>query len=234
VAQGQRTYRKLKYAPFPVVGAPSGMALGGGCEVLLHCDAVQAHAESYVGLVEAGVGLVPAWGGCTRLLERWLAFPKRPQGPMPAISSVFETIGMAKVAKSAAEARDLLYLRPEDGITMNRDRLLADAKARALQLADGYRPPEPREIVLPGPTARVALEMAVDTLRQAGKATDYDAVVAGRLAEVLSGGATDVTAPLSEDDLLRLERTAIAALIRNPPTLARIEHMLDTGKPLRN
>jgi 3-hydroxyacyl-CoA dehydrogenase len=147
---------------------------------------------------------------------------------------VFEAIGMAKVAKSAAEARDLLYLRPEDGITMNRDRLLADAKARALELAEGYKPPEPREIVLPGPTARVALEMAVQTLHHAGKATTYDAVVAGRLAEVLSGGATDATAALSEDAVLKLERAAIMALIRNPPTLARIEHMLDTGKPLRN
>jgi 3-hydroxyacyl-CoA dehydrogenase len=158
VAQGQRTFRTLRHAPFPVVGAPSGMALGGGCEVLLHCDAVQAHAETYMGLVETGVGVVPAWGGCTTMLGRWLANPKRPGGPMPAIAKVFETLGLAKVAKSAAEAKDLLFLRPDDGITMNRDRVLADAKARALARGPGYRPPEPQPLTLPGPAARVALE----------------------------------------------------------------------------
>jgi 3-hydroxyacyl-CoA dehydrogenase len=234
VARGQKVYRKLKYSTFPVVAAPSGMALGGGCEICLNADAIQAHAETYVGLVETGVGVVPAWTGCAELLTRWMRHEKRPGGPMPAISKVFETIGLAKVAKSAHEAKEMLILREDDRITMSRDRLLADAKARALDLAKDYRPPERSEISLPGPSAKAALDMAVDALRLSGKATPHDQVVAGRLAVVLSGGATDVTETLGDDDLLKLEREAFMSLVRHPATLARIEHMLETGKPLRN
>jgi 3-hydroxyacyl-CoA dehydrogenase len=153
---------------------------------------------------------------------------------MPPISRVFETIGLAKVAKSAHEAKEMLILREDDGITMSRDRLLADAKARALGLAEDYRSPERSEISLPGPSAKAALDMAVDALRLSGKATPHDQVVAGRLAVVLSGGATDVTETLGDDDLLKLEREAFMSLVRHPATLARIEHMLETGKPLRN
>ncbi|MCH7694141.1 MAG: 3-hydroxyacyl-CoA dehydrogenase, partial [Proteobacteria bacterium] len=234
LVQGQDAYKALKYAPFPVVGAPAGMALGGGCEILLHCDAVQAHAEFYVGLVETGVGVVPAWGGCKEMLVRWSASPLRPRGFMPPVIKVFETVGTATVARSAPEARDLLYLAADDGITMNRDRLLADAKARALDLVDGYTPPEPPEISLPGPAARVALTMVLYGLRKLGKATPHDEVVAKVLAGVLSGDGTDVTESLTEDDLLALERRAFMELVRHPATIARIEHMLDTGKPLRN
>ena len=234
LVQGQDAYKALKYAPFPVVGAPAGMALGGGCEILLHCDAVQAHAEFYVGLVETGVGVVPAWGGCKEMLLRWSASPLRPRGFMPPVIKVFETVGTATVARSAPEARDLLYLGADDGITMNRDRLLADAKARALDLVDGYTPPEPPEISLPGPAARVALTMVLYGLRRLGKATPHDEVVAKVLAGVLSGDGTDVTESLTEDDLLALERRAFMELVRHPATIARIEHMLDTGKPLRN
>jgi 3-hydroxyacyl-CoA dehydrogenase len=144
---------------------------------------VQAHAETYTGLVEAGVGIVPGWGGCKELLARWWTDENRPKGPMPAVSKAFETISMARVAKSAAEARDYLFLRPADGITMNRDRLLADAKARVLALAEGYRPPVPVQMSLPGPSARVALEMAVDGFRKRGLATPHDATVAGALAK---------------------------------------------------
>ncbi len=234
VARGQRVYRRLKYAPFPVVAAPSGMALGGGCEILLHSDAVQAHGETYAGLVEVGVGLVPAWGGCTELLTRWLAHEKRPKGPIPPIAKTFETIAKAEVARSAFEARDLLLLRPEDGITMNRDRLLADAKARVLALAADYAPPDPPTFNLAGPTAAAAMDMAVEVLRRQGRASEYDAVVARELARVLSGGDTDIVDTLEEDDLLRLERAAFMALVRRPKTLARMEHTLETGKPLRN
>ncbi len=138
---GQQTYKALKYAPFPVVSAPSGMALGGGCEILLHSDAIQAHAESYIGLVECGVGVVPAWGGCKEMLTRWSTSGLLPHGPMPAPSKVFEIVSMATVSKSAANAKELLFLREKDGITMNRYRLLADAKATALKLVDGYTPP---------------------------------------------------------------------------------------------
>ncbi|HSM15180.1 MAG TPA: 3-hydroxyacyl-CoA dehydrogenase family protein, partial [Thermoanaerobaculia bacterium] len=235
VAAGQETFKALKYAPFPTVGAPSGMALGGGCEILLHCSAVQAHAESYVGLVEVGVGLVPGWGGCKEMIGRWVTNPERPGGPMPPVAKVFETISTAKVATSAAEAKELLFLRPTDGVTMNRDRLLADAKAKALALVEaGYRPPEPPEISLPGPSGRAALEMAVRGFRANGMATPHDEVVSLRLAEVVTGADTDPTETISEDELSRLEREAFMDLIRTPGTLARVEHMLETGKPLRN
>ena len=234
IAEGQQTYKALKYAPFPVVSAPSGMALGGGCEVLLHSTAVQAHAESYIGLVEVGVGLIPAWGGCKELVTRWMTNHQRPGGALVAIGKVFETIGMAKVAKSAAEAREFLYLRPEDGITMNRDRLLADAKAKALSMVKNYTPPEPQELSLPGSTARTALLMAVKALVKIGKASLYDEEISKKLAFVLTGGAADITDKQTEDQLYKLELDAFMMLIKNPKTLERIEHMLETGKPLRN
>lgn len=234
VAKGQKTYRKLKYAPFPVIAAPSGMALGGGCEICLNSDAIQAHAETYMGLVEVGVGVIPAWTGTTEMITRWINNKKRPGGPMPAISKVFEAIGMAEVAKSAALAKELLYLRETDDIVMNRDRLLAEAKAKALSMAKDYQPPEPAEISLPGPTAKLALQMAVEGFRLQGKATAHDEVVTSELATILSGDKTDITETVAETDLLRLERQAFMKLIRTPATLARIEHMLETGKPLRN
>ncbi|MCH8237150.1 MAG: 3-hydroxyacyl-CoA dehydrogenase, partial [Proteobacteria bacterium] len=234
VGQGQNVYKALKYAPFPVVGAPFGMALGGGCEILLHCDAVQAHAETYTGLVEVGVGIVPGWGGCKEMLVRGVANQDRKGGPMPPVIKAFETIAMAAVAKSAAEARDLLILRPDDAITMNRDRLLADAKAKALALAENYSAPEKPEISLPGKTARAAMSMAIDGFRLSGKATPHDVTVGKALAGVLSGGDTDITGTVSEDGLLALERDAFVALSRTPESIARVSHMLKTGKPLRN
>jgi 3-hydroxyacyl-CoA dehydrogenase len=210
------------------------MALGGGCEVLLHCAAVQAHAETYTGLVEVGVGVIPGWGGCKELLFRWFADKKRPKGPMPPVIKAFETIGTAQVAKSAAEARDFLFLRPQDRITMNRDRLLADAKARALELAKNYAPPEQTVITLPGPTAKALMNMAVKSLRLSGKATPHDVVVAGALADVLSGGRTDITETITEDEILALERNAFLRLAKNTASIDRVQHMLKTGKPLRN
>ncbi len=234
VRGGQQAYRALKYAPFPVVGAPSGMALGGGCEVLLHCDAVQAHAETYMGLVEVGVGLIPGWGGCKELLLRWWHDERRPGGPMPVISKAFETISMAIVSTSAADARRHLFLRHDDGISMNRDRLLADAKARVVALAADYAPPQSPQLPLPGATARSALQMAVDGYRKLGKASDYDTVIADTLAEVLSGGDADIIDTIGEDALFDLERHGFMSLVKRAQTIARIEHMLETGKPLRN
>ena len=234
VKQGQDVYKNLKFAPFPVIGAPSGMALGGGCEILLHCDALEAHAETYMGLVEVGVGLVPAWGGCKEMLLRWSDNPKHAKGPMPAVSKVFETVATATVAKSAEEARSLLYLRPGDGIVMNRDRLLARAKERALSMAKDYTPPEPRELRLPGPSGEAAMTLVLNDFRRAGKATEHDVTVGKKLAHVLAGGKVDPTDTLTEDKVLGLERTAIVSLLRTSPTLDRIEHMLETGKPLRN
>jgi 3-hydroxyacyl-CoA dehydrogenase len=234
IATGQEIMQKLKYAPFPVVAAPSGMALGGGCEFLLHSDAVQAHSETYAGLVECGVGLLPGWGGCKEMLGRWSTDPKMPHGPMPATAKVFEFISTAKVAKSAAEAREMAILRKSDGVTMNRYRLLADAKAKALSLVEGYKAPEPREIVLPGPSGKVALDMAVQGFAKTGMATKHDIVVSGELATVLTGGGTDIIDNVKETRILELERESFIRLLKTPGTLARIEHMLETGKPLRN
>ncbi len=234
VAGGQAAYKALKYAPVPVVGAPSGMALGGGCEILMHCSAVQAHSETYMGLVEVGVGLLPGWGGCKELLARWQADPKLPRGPMPAVAKAFEIISTAQVSKSAAQARGLGFLRPTDQVTMSRDRLLFDAKQRVLALAEGYQPPKASEYRLPGPGGRVALDLAVDGFAATGKATPHDVVVSKAVARVLTGGEADPLDTLTEDDMTTLERGAFMALVRNPATLARTEHMLATGKPLRN
>ena len=234
IAAGQQTYKALKYAPFPVVSAPSGMALGGGCELLLHSDAVQAHAETYIGLVECGVGVIPGWGGCKEMLARWTTSGLLPRGPVPAPARVFETVSTATVSKSAANARELLFLRPHDGITMNRYRLLADAKALALKLAVDYVPPTPVELKLPGASGRLAFDMAADGFHRRGLATDHDLVVADELAGVLSGGPADVIDLVTEDQLLELERGAFMRLMKTEGTLQRIEHMLVTGKPLRN
>jgi 3-hydroxyacyl-CoA dehydrogenase len=251
VAGGQKAYKALKYAPFPVVGAPSGLALGGGCEILLHCDHVQAHAETYVGLVEVGVGFVPGWGGCKELIVRFMqderaAYEKATGGkqmwfspkntPMGAVRRAFEVIGTARVAKSGLEAKEIGYFRGTDSITMNRDRLLFDAKQRALDLAANYIAPTPvDDLRLPGPTGALALDMAVADLRKTGKASPYDVVVSKALARVLSGGEkADWTVPMKEDDLLKLERDEFARLARDERTINRIDHMLNTGKPLRN
>lgn len=251
VAGGQRAYKALKFAPFPVVSAPSGLALGGGMEILLHSDHVQADAETYCGLVEVGVGFIPGWGGCKEMLLRYQdaerkAYDKATGGkqvwfspkntPMGALRQAFETIGTAKIAKSAADAKDIGYFRDSDGVTMNRNRLLFDAKTKALALVAGYQPPVQREdIRLAGSSGKYALQMAVADLRKTGKASPYDVVVCESLARVLSGGDKgDWTTPLREDDILKLERDEFMKLARRPETLARIEHMLDTGKPLRN
>jgi 3-hydroxyacyl-CoA dehydrogenase len=234
VSAGQQAMKALKYAPFPVVAAPSGMALGGGCEIVLHADAVQAHAETYIGLVECGVGLVPGWGGCSEMLARWQADPKMPRGPMPAPAKVFEGISTADVSKSAHEAMEKKFLGRKDGITMNRARLLADAKARALAMVEGYVPPPKPEYVLPGPSGRAGLNAAARGFHKRGIATDHDLVVADALAEVLSGGETDIIDKVSEQDVLDLERRAFMRLAHTGATLARIEHTMETGKPLRN
>ncbi len=253
ITRGQKTFMDLKFAPFPMVSAPSGMALGGGCEILLAADAVQAHAETYTGLVEVGVGLLPGWGGCKEMILR---FQERERAkfaadmgkigkeniwfspdttPVGAVRKAFEVIGMASVSKSAFEAVDIGYFRETDGISMNRDRLLYDAKKRALELAEGYTPPEKREdIRLGGAGAKMALKLAVSDLRKSGKATPYDVVVSEHVATVLSGGDTDYTETLSEDDLIKLELQEFMKLLRHDGTLDRIEHMLTTGKPLRN
>ncbi len=232
--QGQFTLNKMKYADFPVVGAPSGMALGGGCEVLLHCDAIVAHAESYIGLVEVGVGIVPGWGGCKEMLLRGKNSTMLKNGPMPAVSQSFETIAMAKVSTSAFEAKDLLFLREDDDIIMNRDRVLQAAKQKVLQMAENYQTPEKAVIKLPGPPGKAALDLAVVSLKKRGLVSEHDHVIASELANVLSGGDADMNDELSEETILQAERDALVKLAGTKLSKARISHMLFKGKPLRN
>jgi len=234
VKTGQATYKRLKYASFPVVSAPAGKALGGGCEILLHSRHVQAHAETYPGLVEVGVGLLPAWGGCTELLTRAKQNKKIPNGPMPAVAVVFETISTAKVGLSAFEAKDLMILRETDGVTMNKSRLLADAKAKALALLPGFTPEKPFDMQLPGPSGRAALSLAVDGFYQKGAATPYDVVVSDHVASVLTGGDSGGPgAIVTQDDIRALERKHFMTLLRDSRTLARISSILKSGKSLR-
>ncbi len=235
VADGQSTYAALQHAPFPVVSAPAGMALGGGTEILLHSDAVQASAESYIGLVETGVGIIPGWGGCKEMVLRHVAPVQGDAAKvMAATAQVFQLIATAKTSTSAAEARAMGFLRSGDGITMNRERLLADAKAKALSLVPGYAPPAPRTVTLPGARGKGMLMAGVNAMAAAGKVTPHDLVVADQLASVVSGGDTDGSTALTETSLLTLERSHFMQLAHTPGTLARIEHMLATGKPLRN
>lgn len=253
IKEGQDTYMGLKYAPFPVVVATSGMALGGGCEIMLHADAVQAHVETYSGLVEVGVGVVPGWGGCKEMLFRHMderlqsqkataqmgkmfsfISPVKVMNVMPAILKVFEIIGTAKVSKSAELAKDYKILMDKDHITMNRERLLPDAKATCLRLVKGYQPPETQSIYLPGKTARTAMEMGIRSFVKSGKATPYDEVVSKALAEVLSGGNTSINKALSEQEILDLELDVFMELLKNKGTMDRIEYMLENNKPLRN
>ncbi len=234
IALGQDTYQTLKYSEVPIVAASAGLCLGGGAEVLMHCDAVQAHSESYVGLVEVGVGIIPAWGGCKEYLGRVEEFGLAPNGPMGAVMKAFEVIGTAQVAKSAEQARSMGFLSPSDGITMNRDRLLSDAKKLLIEISVGYTPPEPRTYSLPGKSGKAALQLAVNDLALAGKVTPHDIIVTNALAEILTGGDTDITELLEEDDILSMERDTISILAKNTDTLDRMQHMLEKGKPLRN
>jgi 3-hydroxyacyl-CoA dehydrogenase len=233
IIAGQQAYLALRYAPVPVVGAAHGMALGGGCEVLLHCDAVAAHLETSMGLVESGAGLVPGWGGCTQMLLRHVTAGD-PADPMPAVLRTMEQIAKATTAPNAVEAQRAGFLRPHDVVVMNEARLLGDAKHLALSLSEGYRPPPPPVLRLPGAAILPVIEAGVQAMVAAGQATAHDAVVAGALARVLTGGDTTPDRVLREADLHALERDAFLRLVREPRSRERIEHLLATGAPLRN
>jgi 3-hydroxyacyl-CoA dehydrogenase len=224
VRRFQNAVMAMKYSPCPVVAAPFGMTLGGGAEVVLHAGRVQAAAESYMGLVEVGVGLVPASGGCKELLLR-VGDAKR----------AFETIGYAKVSGSAAEARDLGFLRPSDGISMNRERLLCDAKTAALALAPAWSPGLPREnIKVDGEAGYALLKMGVTLALEGGYISEHDALIGDKLAYVLSGGKLSGSQQVSEQYLLDLEREAFLSLCGHPKTQERMQYMLKNGKALRN
>ena len=232
----QAATRALRHAKVPVVVAPAGMALGGGCEIVLHADRVQAAAESYIGLVEAGVGLIPAGGGTKELLAR-ASESLAPQADLlPAVQRVFETIGFARTSGSGPDARTIGYLRTVDGITMNRDRLLWDAKERALdRVREGYQPPPVRTAVrVGGDAVRSALSLGVHLAWRAGRISDHDAFIGRKLAWILAGGSLPHETTVSESHLLDLEREAFLSLCGERRTLERIQHTLRTGKPLRN
>jgi 3-hydroxyacyl-CoA dehydrogenase len=236
----QNTMQSLRYADVPVIVSPAGLTLGGGCEITLHADRVQAAAESYIGQVEVGVGLIPAGGGCKELLARAMApvaSVATPQSDLlPFVQRVFETIGFAKVSTSAADARRLGFLADADGITMNRDRLWEDAKALALErVREGYQRPAPRTAIpVGGDTVLAALKLGVHLGWRAGRITDHDAVVGRALANVLAGGSLPSLTLVNEQYLLDLEREAFLKLCGERKTLERIQHTLKTGKPLRN
>jgi len=245
VKQFQNANLAIKYAPKPVVVAPQGMALGGGCEVALHGARIQAAAESYMGLVEAGVGLIPGGGGSKEMLIRANehAAGREDLDLFHALKPVFETLAMAKVGTSAEECRDLGFLRRDDGVSMNRDRLVADAKEVALSLVrNGYNPPaanwqegaQTTQIKVLGEQFLAGAKLAIHMLLRGGYASEHDAHVARKLANILAGGALSAPQLVSEQYILDLEREAFVSLCGEKKTQARIAHTLKTGKPLRN
>ena len=254
VKQFQNINLAIKYAPKPVVAAPQGMALGGGCEVSLHASRIQAAAEAYIGLVETGVGLIPGGGGTKEMLIRAnertggtaLSLSSSPEADLDlfhALKSIFETIAMAKVGTSAEECRELGYLRREDGLSMNRDRLVADAKAAALSLVrGGYKPlaaswqdgARSTQIKVLGEQFLAGAKLAIHMMFRGGYASEYDAHVGRKLANILAGGALTSPQLVSEQYVLDLEREAFVSLCGEKKTQERIAHTLKTGKPLRN
>ena len=237
VRQFQRCNMAIKYARGPVVAAPQGMALGGGCEISLHSARIHAAAEAYIGLVETGVGLIPGGGGTKEMLIR--ANEHSAGGEdldlFHALKPVFENIAMAKVSTSGEEARSLGYLRPSDPIAMNRDRQIADAKETALAMVRaGYHPPAPAEIRVLGEEFLAGAKLAIHMLVRGEFATEHDAVVARKLAYVLAGGSITAPQTVSEQYILDLEREAFVSLCGERKTQERIAHTLKTGKPLRN
>ncbi len=227
----------LRYADVPVVVATAGMTLGGGCEIALHADRVQAAAESYIGLVEVGVGLIPGGGGVKEMVARAVdGLPPTHHDLLPFMQRVFETIGFAKVSTSAPDATRLGFLDEADRVTMNRDRLMADAKGYALErAAEGYQRPLARAAIpVGGDSVLAALKLGVHLAWRAGRISDHDAVVGRALANVIAGGALPHQTTVSEQYLLDLEREAFLKLCGERKTLERIQHTLKTGKPLRN
>jgi 3-hydroxyacyl-CoA dehydrogenase len=225
----QRATQSLRYCPKPVVTAPFALTLGGGCEIAMSGARAQAAAETYMGLVEVGAGLIPAGGGTTEMLRR------AAEGGAARVRALFETIGLAKVSTSAEEARRYLYLRPEDGITMNPERLIQDAKAVAQELAaTGYRPPVRSELPVFGEPLAAEIKLGVYLMQKAGHITEFEAHIGRKLAHVICGGNATRVSTAPEQYFLDLEREAFLSLCGQQKTLARIEHLLKKGKVLRN
>ncbi|HVQ36529.1 MAG TPA: enoyl-CoA hydratase/isomerase family protein, partial [Pyrinomonadaceae bacterium] len=235
----QAATMSLRYSPKPVVVAPFNLVFGGGCEMVLHGDRVRAAAETYIGLVEVGVGIIPAGGGTKELLLRTLdSIPKNVSDadPFPFVKRAFETIALAKVATSAEEARTLGFLSADDTISMNKDRLIADAKKEVLALAaSGYVQPQQRtDILALGNPALATLKLGIHQMKRGGYISEHDALIGEKLARILTGGDLNHETRVSEQYLLDLEREAFLSLAGTRKTQERLAAMLKTGKPLRN
>ena len=232
----QQANLALRYADVPVIVAPAGMALAGGCEIVMHGDRVQAAAESYIGLVEVGVGLIPAGGGTKEMLARATRGVARAHADaLPFVQTAFETIAFAKVSSSAAHAGQLQYIQDRDRTTMNRERLIADAKALALErVREGYQRPQPELIPAGGEGVEAALKLGVHLAWRAGRISEHDALIGRTLAHILAGGSLPYATMVTEAHLLDLEREAFLKLCGERKTLERIQYTLKTGKVLRN
>jgi 3-hydroxyacyl-CoA dehydrogenase len=233
----QAATQKLKYSRVPVVAAPYGMTLGGGLELCLPCAGVQAAAETYSGLVEVGVGLIPGGAGTLNLL--WRALESIPEGVnanvLEYVTNVFKNIALAKIATSAEEGKAYGYFRKTDGVSFDRARQLTEAKARAIGLAEsGYHAPIPRAFVLPGESGIATMSMMVDTLVAGGYASEHDAKIARKLAEVLNGGRGGASREVTEQEVLDLEAEVFVSLCGEPKSQERMQYMLMNNKPLRN
>ena len=237
----QDTMQRLKYLSKPVVSAPHGLTLGGGCEMAMAADRMMVDKETYMGLVEVGVGLIPGGGGTLNLLKRWFAgIPGKADfrmfDRMPFVQQAFETIGLAKVATGAGEVFEMRFAQPGDEIAINRDRRIADARRLARHMADaGYTPPQPAtNLVLPGRSGKAAVQLAIYGMHLGGYASEHDLLIAGKLAHVLCGGDTDGRSAVAEQTVLDLEREVFLSLVGEARSLARMQHMLMNNKPLRN
>lgn len=233
----QQGLQRVRYASVPVVSAPFQLTLGGGAEIAMAADATEAFAETYMGLVEVGVGLVPGGGGCLRMVERWSEEASKTEGVdlLPFVAQASLNIAMAKVATGAEEARRLRFIRPTDGVTLNRDMLLYHAKQRALGMArSGYRAERPKVFAAAGYDAKETILMRVEGLKEGGYASEHDALIAGKVAHIICGGNVRPGVKLTEQHYLDLEREAFLALCGEEKTQARIQHMLMKNKPLRN
>ena len=233
----QMACQRMKYASVPVVAAPYGMTLGGGLEVSLGAGAVQAAAETYAGLVEVGVGLVPGGGGTMNLL--WRAIDAQPDGATVdtygLVTQVFKNVAMVRVATSAEEAKSFGYFSKDAGVSFDKARLVTDAKARAIGLASaGWHPPAPKAFVLPGESGMATIQMMIGTLVDAGQASEHDAKIASKLGEILCGGVSGGAHEVTEDEMLAIEREAFVSLCGEPKTQERMQYMLMNNKVLRN
>jgi 3-hydroxyacyl-CoA dehydrogenase len=234
----QQANMRLRYSAKPVVVAPFGLTLGGGCEISLHGDRIRAAAETYMGLVEVGVGVIPGGGGTKEMTMRAMDAAKRTPDadPFAFIRKTFEMVGMGKVATSAQEARSWGFLRNEDSISMNKDRQIADAKQVVIDLSkEGYVQPQPRtDILALGESGLSTLKLGLHMMKRGGYISDHDELIGRKLAKIMCGGDLNHQSYVSEQYLLDLEREAFLSLCGERKTQERIGHMLKTGKPLRN